>query len=238
MEVRHRLTHQDSAVPSGRVDRRLASRKPNPTHTPWRSTINMQRVWTKTRIVTWISSATLPIVASALLSCGGILESGSQTKRDAFASYGRLTGTVDPDKVSRNTPVTFTTICMPLVTGKGRIFLRGRSNIGGSRMFFESPIIDTLEYMIDSKTIDLTEIPVDFTANKFCVQKWVLRFSHTTEYRLGSWAVIDSVYIPDSLRYFSPTSVVVREYYGLHNGMPWSFSTNPVDISDQAIAVF
>jgi hypothetical protein len=157
----------------------------------------------------------------ALFSCSDPVAPVDSGRGYAFSDGGRLTLAVTPDTVATDLPVTITTRCVPRVTGRGRLILAGYSDNAAAQFYLESPIHDTIVRLADSTVFDRVEIPFSFTADTPCIQDWVVRFSERAGYRVWSMAIIDSVYVPDSLRMFPVSSETARRSQGIAEGAKW-----------------
>jgi hypothetical protein len=118
----------------------------------------------------------------------------------------------DTKKAVFDRPITITTRCMPLITGKGVIGLYGWKSNGNVTWTLESPAVDTVTtFQESSYTI---YVPAEFKANNEFEQKWTVHLvpPSAPNYLFGAHAHIDSIFIADSNKMYWINSEVARKY--------------------------
>lgn len=128
-------------------------------------------------------------------------------------------------------PVRITTVCMPLVTGKGFIGISGWKIDSTFEWVLLSPVADTAT-VIESGHFT-TYVPAEFKINQFFRQEWTLQLqpepgnSHSNYTIIGAHIYIDSIFIADSNRMYSISSDVARKHAGKPMGWnPYAIPPN------------
>ena len=127
---------------------------------------------------------------------------------------GTFTVSVDVQRAVFDRPIVVTTTCVPTITGKGYIGLRG--NKWGDMLDWSllSPTIDTVSTINDPYyTI---HIPASFNKNQTFMQRWEIRLLPRTgpagNYYIGAHIYTDSIFIADSNRMYWIHSDVARKH--------------------------
>jgi hypothetical protein len=109
-------------------------------------------------------------------------------------------------------PITVTTKCMPLITGKGVIGLRGVRAMGDVTWTLESPDVDTVSVFQESSYY--VYIPAEFKAKSEFHQQWTANLvpQSTSRYLFGAHIHIDSIFVADSNRMYWIESEVAKRY--------------------------
>jgi hypothetical protein len=152
------------------------------------------------------------------LACGGAMSAcdnttGNTTDLRTQAFSNRETSlTADAEKAVNDRPITLTTSCLPLVSGKGRIGIWGRGRSENTHWYLESPFRDTIETEFDPDTAAFIYIPVDYVANSPFSRSWVVQLQTNVAYTFYVSALLDSVYVSDSAKMYHVSSDVAIRY--------------------------
>lgn len=157
----------------------------------------------------------------AFVSCDGLADSGSMQTESAFAENGGMGLTLSPSKVTTGALFTLTSRCTPRFTGKGRTWIYSSAITQTGVVHVESPVSDTL-YQAHGNTPRRAMIETEFTGGRPLVQNWGVRFNESVEYRFATGIMIDSIYLPDSLRMMPADHPAVRLYCGIPKGSGWT----------------
>ncbi|MEP7219965.1 MAG: hypothetical protein ABI876_13665 [Bacteroidota bacterium] len=120
-----------------------------------------------------------------------------------------------PENLALNRITTITTHCLPTVTAKGWIGLKGQGEVNLGGWILAWPASDTITL---SETSRLELIPAEFTANQPFEQEWdIIPYPQFANEAAGPYdftgaALIDSIYIADSARYYPVESEIVKRY--------------------------
>lgn len=159
----------------------------------------------------------LPLYLIGVISCFVLNACENATSNDSESlltsafDKGRVYLIADVDKVISERPITLTTSCLPLVTGKGRIAFRGTSMMIDGQWVLEAPLRDTF---VTKPRVDTSNIyiPVEYTANRESSQTWQVRLQAGQSYAFDATALLDSVYVADSMRMYHVESDVAKRY--------------------------
>ncbi len=122
---------------------------------------------------------------------------------------GLITLTAKPNKVVLDQPITITTRCVPLVSGKGRLMLTGYGPDPTSAWEIESPT----HYVFNRMNRDSwATADVEFTANQAFEQEWRVHFLASTPYYITAHITLDSVLLADSNRLYDIDSDIALRY--------------------------
>jgi hypothetical protein len=103
-------------------------------------------------------------------------------------------------------------MCLPLVTGKGVIGLRGTKSADIFDWLLLTPATDTASILHDPYyTI---HIPAEFKVNQTFTQTWKVQLlpGASGNYYFGAQVQIDSIFIADSNRMYGIRSDVAKKY--------------------------
>jgi hypothetical protein len=159
-----------------------------------------------------VNSIALVLILLLLLlqACSNdMLDQGNEELPPAFKDE-RLFITTDNAKILVRTPIKIITKVTPLISGKGRFEFHGWCAAIGRSWILESPYQDTLT---TPQSIDI-RIPVEavFESNKEIEQDWIILLPSNEVYYFTARAVMDSVFIEDSARYYPMRSKTALRY--------------------------
>ena len=156
------------------------------------------------------------ILCCALLGCDApdIIDDGGIEPASAIQA-GNVDVAADVGRAVFDQPITITTSCMPLITGKGVVGLGGRKSQGEIDRIILSPTKDTVTLYQES--LYTTYVPVEFKANQKLTQTWKVQLLQRTQPNGGSYFFyshvhVDSIFIADSNRMYAISSDVARKY--------------------------
>lgn len=160
-------------------------------------------------------SLSIVLIWCAVIGCkepAGIDDSQLQTASTIKPGTFKVTADVTTPVLDR--PITITTTCLPLITGKGVIGLTGRRWGDMFDWLLRSPVNDTTSFVDDPYyTI---HIPAEFKANETFTQKWSVQLLPRTKpagrYYFGGHIYIDSIFIADSNKMYWIRSEVARKH--------------------------
>lgn len=118
---------------------------------------------------------------------------------------------------------------MPLYSGKGRLLLEAEPYT-----IIESPIRDTMtQHKIDSAVAVgryyTPVIPVEFVVDHELMTEWRVRPTRPWRHSFAVTAILDSIYVVDSARYYSVYSSEVLNMIG-YRGVENRKRTNGIDL--------
>ncbi|MEP7218179.1 MAG: hypothetical protein ABI876_04645 [Bacteroidota bacterium] len=158
-----------------------------------------------------------------LISCDHGPDSSSD--RHAFAfEHGYVYLSADFDKVVGDKQFTIITRCYPTITGKGWIGMAGLGQYTGSTVIVDEPLHDTqiTHSRLEDNTYSI--YPAEFKANEPFEQRWRIRLqfpaaaNFPSGFQFNGYAIIDSIFIPDSARLYPASSLEAKRYSGALDG--------------------
>lgn len=147
-------------------------------------------------------------------ACGNSVVNAVPDPAPAFKN-SEVTLSAVPETLAIDHITTITMRCLPTVTAKGVIGLKGEAEVNWGGWILAWPVADTITMF---GTSDMKYIPAEFTANQPFEQRWDImphpRFSGEAAgpYDFTAAAFIDSIYIADSARYYPVESEIVKRH--------------------------
>jgi hypothetical protein len=158
------------------------------------------------------------VLCMIVLTCCGVLAACDNTtgnttdlRTQAFDKE-QVILTADVERAVSDKSITLTTSCLPLVSGKGRIGIRGRGLSQNTSWFLESPFRDTLETEANPDSAVYDYVLVEYVANRTFSQPWQIRLQSGISYSFAANVILDSIYIADSARMYHICSDVAIRY--------------------------
>jgi hypothetical protein len=148
----------------------------------------------------------------------------------AIENFGRIELSASSTVPNANLPITIATKFTSRVTGKGRLWIYGFGEDAATKVFVDLPRTDTISDPTGQATVDRVEIPFEVTSGQQFSQDWTIRFSDNSRFRIKAAAVIDSVYLQDSLRMYWSNSDTVQNHYRVEIGRGWKVTASSPDL--------